>query len=145
MTVADQTIDILNSLLRGELAATETYDQALEKIDEEGIRTVLRRIRVEHFQAVQALEEHIHYFGGEPAHGSGGWGTLARLVEGAAKVLGVNPTLRSLREGEQQGCDDYARALEGDALPPECRGLVRNSLLPQTQTHLALLDQMLNG
>jgi uncharacterized protein (TIGR02284 family) len=143
MAVADQTIDILNSLLRGELAATETYDQALEKIEEDGIRAVLRRIRVEHYQAVQALEEHIHYFGGDPVQESGTWGTFATLVEGTAKVLGITPTLRALRAGEQQGLDDYERALEGDALPPECRGLVRTSLLPQTQAHIESLDRLL--
>jgi uncharacterized protein (TIGR02284 family) len=143
MTVVDQTIDALNGMLRGELAATETYDQALEKIDEDGIRAVLRRIRVEHYQAVQALEEHIHYFGGEPVSNSGTWGSFARLVEGAATVLGVVPTLRALREGEEQGRHDYERALEGDTLPSECRSLVKSTLLPQTQAHIASLDRLL--
>jgi uncharacterized protein (TIGR02284 family) len=143
MAVADMTIDTLNSLLRGELAATETYDQALEKIDEDGIRAVLRRIRVEHYQAVQALEEHIHYFGGEPMQESGTWGAFATLAEGTARVLGIAPTLRALHAGEQQGRDDYERALEGEALPPECRGLVRTSLLPQTQAHIESLARLL--
>jgi len=143
MAVADQTIDILNSLLRGEWAAVETYDQALAKIDEDGIRAVLRRIRTEHHQALEALEQHIRYFGGEPVQSSGTWGAFARLVEGVAQVLGITPTLRALREGEQEGCHDYERALEGEALPPECRGLVRTSLLPQTQAHLVTLDRLM--
>jgi uncharacterized protein (TIGR02284 family) len=143
MVAVDPSMDVLNGLLRGELAAQETYAHAVEKIDEEGIRAVLRRIRVEHAQAVQALEEHIRYFGGEPVRDSGPWGSFAHVVEGAARLLGVMPTLRALQEGERQGKEDYERVLEGDTLPPECRGLVRNSLLPQTQAHVESLERLL--
>jgi uncharacterized protein (TIGR02284 family) len=143
MLSTDPTLDALNSLLRGELAATQTYEKALDKIDAEGVRAVLRRIRVEHRQAVQSLEEHIRYLGGEPTTTSGSWGTFADLVEGTARLFGVTPALRALREGEVQGAEDYERALEGEALSPDCRGLVRTALLPQTRAHVVSLDSLL--
>jgi len=142
MTAIDQTVDTLNGLLRGELSATETYDQALEKVDE-GTRAVLRRIRVEHYQAVRALQEQIRHLGGQPTTSSGPWGTFAQLVEGTATLLGTAPTLRALREGERQGLSDSQKALAGEHLAPEPKELVRNILIPQTQGHLDTLDHLL--
>ena len=56
----------LNSLLRGELAATETYQQALAKVGNEAGVADLRRIHAEHREAANTLRQHIHVHGGKP-------------------------------------------------------------------------------
>jgi len=48
----DKAIDRLNALLRGELAATETYQQALEKVHNEPGATELRRLHTDHREAL---------------------------------------------------------------------------------------------
>ena len=70
--------DILNSLLRGELAATETYQQAMTKVHDEPDAGELRRIHHEHRAAANGLRQYVHTIGGQPDHGSGSWAHLPK-------------------------------------------------------------------
>src|SRR5262245_46335753 len=84
-----EAVDALNSLLRGELSAVETYEQALSKVEEFPVAVrELRRIRDEHRAASATLRDHVVKFGGTPAAGSGVWGDFAHAVTGAAKLVG---------------------------------------------------------
>src|SRR6478752_64375 len=56
--------DALNELLRGEISAVETYDQAIAKFEAQPLASDLRRIRDEHQHAVVALRERVTAFGG---------------------------------------------------------------------------------
>jgi hypothetical protein len=143
MTATDQGIECLNSLLRGELAATETYQQAIAKMAGTAQAVDLRRIHVEHREAANALRVLVHECGGKPDQGSGAWGAWAKLVEGAAKVFGVQAALRALKEGEEVGISDYEAALANAPLAEKCKSLVRMTLLPQTREHVRALDRMM--
>ncbi len=73
----------LNSLLRGEISAAETYRMAIEKIadgDASGNVQVLRQMQEEHGRAAQELRERIRSLGGEPSDSSGAWGAWAQTV-----------------------------------------------------------------
>lgn len=70
-----QTVDHLNSFLRGELSAVETYRQAMSKVDRPAIRTTLAQCERSHEQRVRLLMDEIIRRGGEPATSSGPWGT----------------------------------------------------------------------
>jgi bacterioferritin (cytochrome b1) len=143
MTATEQGIDCLNSLLRGELAATETYQQAIAKIDGSSFTGRLRRMHIDHREAANTLRQHIHQCGGLPAQGSGPWGAWAKTVEGTAKLFGKVAALKALKEGEEQGITDYDAALNESGLSPECRMLIRAQLLPQTREHINALERML--
>ncbi len=143
MIATEHGIKNLNSLLRGELAATETYQQAIAKMDGTSDVGDLRRIHIEHREAANTLRQHIHECGGKPDQGSGAWGTWARFVEGTAKVFGQNAALKALKEGEQQGVKDYEAALKGGELADECRNLINTKLLLQTHEHIAALERMM--
>jgi uncharacterized protein (TIGR02284 family) len=145
MTSTDTLNDTLNSLLRGELAATETYQQALAKVGNEPGAEDLRRIHREHREAANTLRQHVRHFGETPDHGSGAWGAFAKAVEGAAKLFGNAAALKALKEGEEHGAKDYEDALKQDGLPAECRSLIAATLLPQTRNHIAALDRLLGG
>src|SRR5262245_21413827 len=99
---ATQT-DTLNSLLRGEISATETYNQALEKFAGRTEEAELRRMRDEHRTAANTLRKHVHEHAGGPSTGSGLWGAWAKMVEGAAKTFGHSAALKALKEGEEHG------------------------------------------
>ena len=129
------SIEQLNSFLRGEIAAVETYQMALNKLDK--ISTARDELLVNlksHQDRVAMLQDAILAVGGKPAEGSGPWGVVAKAVEGTAKVLGDKMAVSALEEGEDHGLKDYQIDL-GD-LEPQYRQLVANQLLPQQQlTH----------
>lgn len=128
----------LNSFLRGELSAVETYDQAIAKLgDDPAVAGKLESCRGSHQSRATLLSAEILRRGGEPAEGSGPWGAFAQLVEGGAKLFGKKAALSALEQGEDHGRDDYKAELEGSS--PELRRFVEAKLLPeQLRTHDAL-------
>jgi len=138
-------VDALNSLLRGEIAATETYNQALEKFAGKSHEAALRRIRDEHRTTANLLRQHVRGHDGEPDTGSGWWGGWAKFVEGAAKVFGETAALKALKEGEEHGINQYRDALDDRDLTPDCKSLISSQLLPQTQAHVSELDRLMKS
>jgi uncharacterized protein (TIGR02284 family) len=137
--------DALNALLRGEIAATETYNQALEKLGErDPAAGDLRRIRDDHRTAANTLRQHVHQHGGKPEHGSGVWGMWAKAVEGTAKMFGHAAALKALKEGEEHGAKSYEDALHNQHLPADCQSLIRGTLLPQCKSHISQLHRLMS-
>jgi uncharacterized protein (TIGR02284 family) len=141
-TMTDAT-GTLNKLLRGEISAIETYQQALAKLDDTSHAADVRRIHDEHIDAANILRRHIHEHGGQPDKGSGAWGAFAKAVEGTAKLFGNAAALKALKEGEEQGISDYESALNDDGLPADCKNLIQTKLLPRTRAHLPVLDHLM--
>lgn len=133
----ENTVDTLNGFLRGEISAVETYRQAIEKLGSSPTRAQLEECRRSHEQRVAMLREHVARLGGQPASGSGAWGTFARLVEGSAKAFGERAAVSALEEGEDHGLKLYRNDL--DKLDPTARQLVETDLLPaQERTHQSM-------
>jgi uncharacterized protein (TIGR02284 family) len=143
--MAHATIDTLNTLLRGELSAVETYQQGLAKLGDTKGADELRRIHVEHRDAANTLRQHVHHHGGQPSTSSGAWGAFAKAIEGTAKLLGNDAALKALKEGEESGIKAYEKALEDKGLPADCGALIRSRLLPQTREHVPVLDRLMAG
>jgi len=143
MQATQKGIACLNSLLRGELSATETYQQALAKVDGGAGTTELRRLHDEHRDAANTLRQEIHQFGGKPEQGSGAWGAFAKAIEGTAKLFGQTAALKALKEGEEHGIKDYENSLQEKDLPEEAKTLIRTQLLPQTRAHVPVLDRLM--
>ena len=129
------SIEQLNSFLRGELSAVETYRMALDKLDKASFaRMQLQSCMSSHQQRVDILKGKIMELGGTPADGSGAWGVFAQAVQGVSDVLGDKVAISALETGEDHGLADYRQdmsKLEGDA-----RQLIISQLLPkQEETH----------
>jgi len=139
------TCDSLNSLLRGELSATETYQQAMEKVGNEQGSAELRQIRDDHRTAANAIRQHIHDLGGKPDQDSGTWGMWAKAVEGTAKLFGNTAAMKALKEGEEHGINSYERVLQDDSVPAVCKDAIRNTLLPRARTHIDTLDRLMSA
>jgi hypothetical protein len=139
-------VTALNSLLRGEMAALETYVQAVEKLGSESGpgAAELRRLQLDHRDAADSLWHHIEQHGGEPSKGAGAWGAFAKAVEGTAKLLGNQAALKALKEGEEHGLKEYQKALEDKDLADDCKALVRG-LLARQREHLVTLDRLLES
>lgn len=130
-----QSIDQLNSFLRGEMSAVETYEMALDKLDAASpLRTELVANMRSHQERVRTLHDAIVRCGGEPAEDSGPWGVFAKAVEGGATVFGDKAAIAALEQGEDHGLADYRRDV--DALDAELQSLVIGTLAPaQQMTH----------
>jgi uncharacterized protein (TIGR02284 family) len=134
MSHTDTDVETLNSFLRGELSAVETYRQAIGHVSTDRLRDQLQDCQRDHEQRVAAIRERITKLGGTPAEGSGVWGAFAKIVQAGADVLGEQSAIQALEQGEDHGLADYQRDL--DKTHGEARRFVRMELLPaQKRTH----------
>jgi uncharacterized protein DUF2383 len=134
----------LNSLLRGEMSAIETYRMGLDKLrgsNEPGV-SELEAIRRDHRDAADNLWQHMEQRGERPSDGSGAWGAFARAVEGTAKLFGNAAALKALKEGEEHGLKDYQDALEDEHLTPERKAMLR-TFISRQQAHIQTLDRLI--
>ena len=143
----DDAVRQLNSFLRGEISAAETYRMAIDKAgdstDNAANIGLLREIQEEHGRAAQAIRDRIRELGGEPSDSSGAWGAWAKFTQGTANLFGDASSLKSLKEGEEHGLKDYREGVDDiDATSAE---LVQNQLIPAQQRHINLLDQLINS
>jgi len=136
-TQSDKTVDKLNSFLRGEISAVETYRQAIERLGSSRHVSILQQCMQSHQQRVELLRQDIRRRGGVPSESSGPWGAFAKLIEGGATLFGEKAAIAALEEGEDHGRNDYKRDV--DEVDASARALVEERLLPeQLRTHQAL-------
>ena len=138
----DHCIKVCNSLLRGELSAVETYDQAIRKYAGTHAVQELRRIRDEHEKSANRLSQNVRSMGGLPDPSSGVWGLVATAIQGTADLFGAGSALESLKKGEMLGRHGYHEALIDEGVMPECKSLIHDELLPRIHEHLAALDRL---
>jgi len=136
-------IDVLNALLRGEVAAVETYDLVIPKFEGQPQAADLEHIRAEHADAAEMLRDRVRHFGGDPAETSGAWGKFTAAVTGAAKMFGPATALGALKQGEDHGIGQYERAVADPEIATADKELIRVRLLPRCRCHVAELERMI--
>ena len=132
--VQKNNVDQLNSFLRGEISAVETYRQALDALSSSSHRNTLAECKQSHEQRVQILTHEVRKLGGAPASSSGVWGKFAKVIESGAKALGEKAAIAALEEGEDHGNADYKRDIA--KLEGSTRQIIESQVLPlQLRTH----------
>jgi bacterioferritin (cytochrome b1) len=142
MTYETDGIERLNSLLRGEISAAETYKLAIENVEEGKHRHLRERLLTllhDHGQHAQLIREEIGRLGGKADKTSGGWGFFARMVQGVSNLFGDTSALKALKEGEQHGLKEYEEATEEMTEP---RKLIEALKLSQ-ERHVSILDALI--
>ena len=135
--MANDTVDTLNSFLRGEISAVETYRQAIQKLSDKPEVATLEDCMRSHQQRVSSLQSEIVRQGGKPAQGSGPWGAFVKLLEGGAGIFGAKSAIAALEQGEDHGRDDYKKDIT--KLGPDARAFIQQQILPeQLRTHQAM-------
>jgi uncharacterized protein (TIGR02284 family) len=138
----DKVVSSLNSLLRGEISAVETYNQAIKHLQKEPITDLVAN-RNCHSKRVELLKDAIAQHGGTPDATSGVWGGFARLVEKGAALISAKSVIAALEEGEDRGLAQYRKP--GD-LDPSSIQLVETVLLPrQLETHERMRQRKLSS
>jgi len=142
---SNESVEQLNSLLRGEISAAETYRMAIDKFSKSSRSSdvgLLQGIQQEHSRAAQTLRDRIREIDGDPSDASGAWGVWAKMVQGLADMVGDSSSLKALKEGEEHGLKDYEAAL--DRVDVTSRQLIQNQCIPSQQRHIGVLDQLIN-
>src|SRR5262245_12820774 len=137
--------DAINSLLRGEMSAVETYTQAMGKFDDETAIADLQKIRDEHSRAVRLLRDQMIAVGAHPAESTGPWGAFTAAVTDGAKMIGPATALAALRQGEEHGINEYEAALGNNDIHSDCQRMIRADLLPACRKHVEELNRLLGG
>lgn len=138
-------VDVLNSLLRGEVAAGTVYDMVIAKFDGRPEAIELQRIRDEHTEAAAVVRERVRHFGGDPAERAGIWGKLTAAITGTARLLGPATALGTLKQGEEYGIGQYENVLNDASVDSDDKDLIRYRLLPRCHSHVADLDRMIDA
>jgi uncharacterized protein (TIGR02284 family) len=134
MAGTQQNVEQLNSFLRGEISAVETYRQALDALKTSAYAPNLAECKQSHEQRVAILSQEIRRLGGQPAESSGAWGSFAKLVQGGAAALGEKTAISALEEGEDHGNADYRRDIT--KLDGEARSIIEQQVMPlQLRSH----------
>ena len=139
------TVSQLNELLKGEISATETYRQALEKVGDVPGAAELRKNYTDHENAVATLRDWVMKHGGEPEKSSGAWGTWAETVVGSAKLLGDKSALKALKEGEEHGTKEYQEALQNNNVPNEIKDKIRSTFVPAQERHIDSINRLMQN
>jgi hypothetical protein len=137
-----ETMENLRSQYRGELAAIETYEQALKKYVEQPEEPALQRMLVEHRDASRRLGEAIMDHGEPLPRGSGVWGTLTTTVEKVATMVNDKIPLEILQRGETMGVEGYDAILADDTLP-DALFVELAALRSRCRRHVIALDAMI--
>lgn len=134
MATTSNTVSQLNSFLRGELSAVQSYRLALEKLDATAYRRELIECERSHDDRAKLLTQAIVARGGEPATSSGAWGAFSSLVASGASMFGERAAISALEEGEDHGQNDYRGDLT--ELDLTTRELIETRIIPEQQrTH----------
>lgn len=149
--VHERPVHRLDSLMRGEIAAVETYQQAIDSIRRHPAAAArvdldtLRAISDQHTHAVKALHIHIKALGGVPSDGAGPWGAWAKFVQATADLFGADTAIKSLKEGEEHGRKEYQQALDSDDLDDASVQWIREQVLPTIDMHVQALSRMIES
>jgi uncharacterized protein (TIGR02284 family) len=130
----------LDDVIRGEMAAVETYSQVIDKVESREEKEELRAIRDNHKDAVTKLQRLSNRPVKDDATDSGAWGTFARAWTGGAKLFGEKSAVRALKRGEEHGIREYEKLLTDEKISNEIKEVVRSELLPKQREHISTLE-----
>ena len=131
-TTNESVVANLNSLLRGEISAVETYNQAIKHLTNQRVDDLVAN-RNCHSKRVDLLRSNIIQHGGVPNETSGLWGSFARLVEKGAALISTKSVIAALEEGEDRGLAQYRNP--GDMDPSSIQLIETVLLARQLETH----------
>ena len=139
MNTTQACSDVCNRLLRGELAAIETYTRAIGGFRPGTERETLQKIRADHANSAAVLCDHLVDMGTVPvAIASSTWAIPDTVPAG-------DVALAALMAGEERERQDYAAALRDPALTGDIQSAIRTHLLPPLVEHLAKLGRLRPG
>ncbi|HXH75645.1 MAG TPA: DUF2383 domain-containing protein [Bacteriovoracaceae bacterium] len=134
----------VSELIRGELAAVNSIDAVLKRINDEMEKSELTSIRQDHVMAVDRLKRFVGNDFKADTQTSGPWGAFASAFTSGASLFGDKAALQALKVGEEYGIKDYKEALTDDTIDMSVKDVIRSELLPQQERHLDVINRYLH-
>ena len=139
----ERTIDQLNSFLRGELAASESYRDMIARTDSPAQVEILEQCARSHEERARLLGLEIRRRGGQTDSTRPVWSSVVAFVEDGVSVLGCKAAMFVLEEGERRRSNEYRRGF--DNLDAAARHFIDVEVLPdqiETQDAMAVLKEL---
>jgi hypothetical protein len=133
----------INEILRGEVSATEAYDQVYENFQSDVDAHKLISMKEEHERAIQYWTTEAIDEGKIPELESSLWGSMVEIFIGASKIIGDNTALAALKRGEEHGLDNYEKMLDFSSLTKLQKRQILNVFIPRQKRHIEILDSMI--
>ncbi len=133
------TLEVLNSLLRTELSAIDTYGIALHDRSTFSAKTELSQCQRSHELRADKLRGKIVDLGGSPAERPGITGAWSKVIERGAAAISDDMAIRALEQDEDHVLRDYRSCLA--RVTPDVRSFLEREVLPEEEsTHRTLSD-----
>lgn len=143
-TSIESTKNTLERLLRLEIAAANSYDSAIRRLDAPAQQGQLDDVRRDHELAAGHLRNMLASMHDlDKLQSQNVLGTLVRGISGAVGLMGAPVLLRALRSAERALLGRLEQNREDERLAPEARSLIDGELLPRARDHVARLDHLL--
>lgn len=133
----------MDDLIRGEMAAVQSYDKILTSVKDSGELKTLRAMRADHANAVAKLKGFANKDVLEDTATVGPWGTFAKSWVGGAKLFSDKTALAALKQGEEHGITEYKEALDDANVSDAVKQVIRKDLLPKQEAHVKTLNRYL--
>lgn len=137
--VDQDVIKHLNELIQLDFDASKTYEQALERVDDEAAREDLENFRADHERHIVELTRVVEDLGGEVEEVTRD--IKGVLLEGMTKLRSVTGTLgalRAMKSNEKLTNRSYDKAVRLDLPPMALEVVTRN--LEDERRHLAAIE-----
>lgn len=138
----NETAQLLNTILRHENTAIETYRHAIERFHRAPYIDVFRENLLAHEARARTIAIEVVRYGGMPTDDSGVWGTFNLLRFDPGAHIHEKAAIASLEDGEDMCRNTYRRQFES-AIPP-IRHVIRDLLAGQAASH-DLMIRLLRG
>jgi bacterioferritin len=138
----DSVINELNTILRGEQMAVESYELFISNADDEKIRRLFEQFREDHREHADLLTERIHGLGAVPGKGTGIPGMFSQIkLEFETRKKDSEEILKRACFGEDKGVKMTEEIVKGD-LDPESAELV-GRILSKDREHLIAMMKIM--
>ena len=138
-----QAIEDLNALLQIELAANETYKQALSKFKDHHTVEILHRAQQSHLERANKLRSVVVNLKGTAIEDIGIGGKFAKLVIDGADKIGDKAIVIALQADEGEWTANYEWRLV--SMHGDYRPMVKDELLPQQKETEGKLSELANA
>ncbi|WP_051624329.1 DUF2383 domain-containing protein [Clostridium akagii] len=134
------SISELNTILKGEYMAIDSYEKYIDNISDANAKSELQKIQKEHKTQAISLAERVQNLGGIPTKNIGVIGKVAETISDIADITKSKPSsyIKKALNGENQGIKLVDEMIKGD-LDNDSKNLV-NSMLNQDKSHVNILS-----
>lgn len=134
---------LVDEICRGEIAAVESYEQVLQKIQGGAEAASLHDFCEDHRKAADFWKGQSLKQNHPPQDTSGAWGKAVHAIVGTSKILGETAALKALKEGEEHGLKEYQDMLASNVITIEQREAIVNEFVPGQKRHIERLTSII--